>query len=149
MVILGSTGSIGTQALDVIARNPGRFRVVGLSAGGGSVEALTEQVRRFAPRHVAVADADAAASVRAATGADVWEGPDASTRLAAVVCDVVLNGITGAAGLEPTLAALAAGRTVAAGCSSSKPMLNEVSTNTTTRDGRVTSRWVRFSRSKK
>lgn len=113
MVILGSTGSIGTQALDVIARNPGRFRVVGLSAGGGSVEALTEQVRSFAPRHVAVADADAAASVRAATGADVWEGPDASTRLAAVVCDVVLNGITGAAGLEPTLAALAAGRTVA------------------------------------
>jgi len=113
VIILGSTGSIGTQALDVIARNPDAFRVVGLSAGGGAVDLLIDQVRAFAPAHVAVADPDAAARVAAATGAAVDSGPDASERLAARPCDVVLNGITGAAGLKPTLAALAAGTTLA------------------------------------
>ena len=113
VIILGSTGSIGTQALDVIARNPESFRVVGLSAGGGAVDLLIDQVRDFAPRVVAVADPDAAARVAAATGADVWSGTDASERLAAQPCDVVLNGITGAAGLKPTLAALRAGTTLA------------------------------------
>jgi 1-deoxy-D-xylulose-5-phosphate reductoisomerase len=113
VIILGSTGSIGTQALDVIARNPDAFRVVGVSAGGGAVDLLIDQVRDFAPRVVAVADPDAAARVAAATGVEVWSGPDASERLAAQPCDVVLNGITGAAGLTPTLAALAAGTTLA------------------------------------
>ena len=113
VVILGSTGSIGTQALDVIARNPDLFRVVGLAAGGGAVDLLVEQARRFNPRVVAVADPDAAARVSAATGAEVWSGDDAAERLAAVPCDVVLNGITGAAGLKPTLATLGAGTTLA------------------------------------
>ncbi len=113
VVILGSTGSIGTQALDVIGRNPDRFRVVGLSAGGGAVEALVDQVRAFAPDVVAVADPDAAAQVADQTGAEVWSGADASERLAARPCDVVLNGITGAAGLRPTLAALHAGTILA------------------------------------
>lgn len=113
VVILGSTGSIGTQALDVVARNPDRFRVVGLSAGGGAVDLLVDQVRTFGTGVVAVADPDAAARVAAATGAEVWSGPDASERLAALPCDVVLNGITGAAGLKPTLAALRAGTMLA------------------------------------
>jgi len=113
VVILGSTGSIGTQALDVVARNRGSFRVVGLSAGGSASELLIEQVRAFAPAVVAVADPDAAARVASETGVEVWSGPDASERLAATSCDVVLNGITGAAGLKPTLAALHAGTTLA------------------------------------
>ncbi len=113
VVILGSTGSIGTQALEVIDTRRDRFRVVGLSSGGSTVEALIGQVRAFAPRVVAVADAAAAERVRRETGVEVWDGPDASTRLAAEPCDVVLNAITGAAGLEPTLAVLAAGTTLA------------------------------------
>ncbi len=114
VVILGSTGSIGTQAIDVIARNAGRFRVVGLAAGGGNVDLLVEQARTLGPEVVAVSDPEAAAQVEAELdGVEVWAGPDAATRLAALDCDVVLNGITGAAGLEPTLASLAAGTTLA------------------------------------
>jgi 1-deoxy-D-xylulose-5-phosphate reductoisomerase len=114
VVILGSTGSIGTQAIDVIDRFPDRFRVVGLAAGGSSVDLFIEQARALRPDVVAVSDADAADRVAAALdGVEVWAGPDAATRLAALDCDVVLNGITGAAGLEPTLATLAAGTTLA------------------------------------
>jgi len=114
VVILGSTGSIGTQAIDVIARFPGRFRVAGLAAGGANADLLIEQARTLRPDVVAVSDADAADRVAAALdGVEVWAGPDAATRLAALDCDVVLNGITGAAGLEPTLATLAAGTTLA------------------------------------
>lgn len=97
VVILGSTGSIGTQALDVIRRNPDRFRVVGLGAGGASRELFEQQVAEFMPDEAALASDD----------------PGAMERLAVLEADVVLNGITGAAGLRPTLAALAAGRTVA------------------------------------
>ncbi|MEN0071031.1 MAG: 1-deoxy-D-xylulose-5-phosphate reductoisomerase [Propionicimonas sp.] len=114
VVILGSTGSIGTQAVEVITARPEQFTVVGLSAGGSSVDLLVAQARQLRPRVVAVSDPAAAASVRAALeGVEVWEGPDASTRLAGIEADVVLNAITGAAGLEPTLATLAAGTTLA------------------------------------
>ena len=113
VVLLGSTGSIGTQAVDVIAARPELFRVVGLAAGGSSADTLIDQVRQLKPKVVAVADADAAERVRRETGVEVWEGPDAASRLAGIGCDVVLNGITGAAGLRPTLATLAAGTTLA------------------------------------
>ena len=114
VVILGSTGSIGTQAVDVISSRPERFRVVGLAAGGASVPGLIEQARTLRPEVVAVSDEAAAERVAAGLpGIEVWAGPDAATRLAGQRCDVVLNGITGAAGLEPTLAALAAGTTLA------------------------------------
>ena len=113
-MILGSTGSIGTQAVEVIRQRPEQFGVTGLSAGGSSVELLLDQARELAPRVVAVSDPAAAARVREeCPGIEVWEGPDASTRLAAVEADVVLNAITGAAGLEPTLATLKAGATLA------------------------------------
>ncbi|MFZ1411618.1 MAG: 1-deoxy-D-xylulose-5-phosphate reductoisomerase, partial [Micropruina sp.] len=112
VVILGSTGSIGTQALEVIDSRRDRFRVVGLAAGS-SADLVIEQVRRFAPRIVAMADVQAAQRVRAATGVEVWGGADAATQLAAETCYVVLNGITGAAGLRPTLATLGAGTTLA------------------------------------
>jgi 1-deoxy-D-xylulose-5-phosphate reductoisomerase len=94
VVILGSTGSIGTQALDVVRANPGRFRVVGLTAGGSRPELYDAQVAEFRPR---------------VTGL----GEEASVEAAAMPADVVLNGITGAVGLRPTIAALDAGNTLA------------------------------------
>jgi 1-deoxy-D-xylulose 5-phosphate reductoisomerase len=126
VVILGSTGSIGTQALDVIRRNPGRFRVAGLAAGGGNPGLLARQAIEFGARSVAVARPSALADVQAALKAEaeaagrpaapvpeVLAGPDAVPAAAAWPCDVVLNGVTGAVGLAATLAALDAGRTLA------------------------------------
>jgi 1-deoxy-D-xylulose-5-phosphate reductoisomerase len=121
VVILGSTGSIGTQALDIVRRNPGRFRVVALAAGGGNPGLLASQAAEFGVAAVAVADPRAMPAVQAALSgapapapaAEVLAGDDAVCRLAAWPCDVVLNGVTGAAGLRATLAALEAGRTLA------------------------------------
>ncbi|MFT4218391.1 MAG: 1-deoxy-D-xylulose-5-phosphate reductoisomerase [Micropruina sp.] len=115
VVLLGSTGSIGTQTLEVIAGHPDRFRVVGLSAGGGNLDLLAAQANAWRPDVVAVPTPAAAAALdgRLPPTTAVWAGPDASQRLAALPCDVVVNAITGAAGLEPTLAALAAGNTLA------------------------------------
>ena len=112
IVILGSTGSIGTQALDVVARNPELFRVVGLAAGGSDPGLLREQVQRFDVAHVAVAD-EAAAEALAGVGATVHIGPQAASEVAGLGVHTVLNGITGAVGLRPTLAALAAGSVLA------------------------------------
>lgn len=94
MVILGSTGSIGTQALEVIRANPGRFRVVGLTAGGSNPDLFDRQAAEWAPAYAGL-------------------GEDASVEAAGMPADVVLNGITGAIGLRPTLAALEAGTTLA------------------------------------
>ena len=119
VVLLGSTGSIGTQAIDVVRRNPDRFEVVGLSAGGGDVDALVAQALQLGVATVAVARPDAAARAREAldsAGAErtqVLAGAEASAQLAGSGADVVLNGITGSVGLGPTLAALRAGRTLA------------------------------------
>lgn len=114
VVLLGSTGSIGTQAVDVITRNPDRFSVVGLSAGGGDVDLLARQARELGVPVVAVADPRAEGPLRdALPGVEVLVGPDASTDLAGRGADVVLNGVTGSVGLGPTLAALRAGSTLA------------------------------------
>ncbi|TFH72667.1 1-deoxy-D-xylulose-5-phosphate reductoisomerase [Cellulomonas sp. HD19AZ1] len=114
VVVLGSTGSIGTQALDIVAANPDRFTVTGLSAGGAQVDLLVEQALAHAVPAVAVADRVAAARVREALpGVRVLDGPDAAAELAASGADVVLNGITGSVGLLPTLAALRAGSALA------------------------------------
>ena len=94
LVILGSTGSIGTQALEIVRANPDRFRVVGLTAGGSNRELFDAQVAEFSPAYSGL-------------------GEEASVEAAALECDVVLNGITGAVGLRPTLAALDAGNTLA------------------------------------
>lgn len=94
VIILGSSGSIGTQALDVIRANPHRFEVVGLSVGSNR-DALAAQAEEFNVAHTAVGHADAEALVRS------------------VDADVVLNGITGSVGLGPTLAALETGKTLA------------------------------------
>ncbi|KQR11075.1 1-deoxy-D-xylulose 5-phosphate reductoisomerase [Cellulomonas sp. Leaf334] len=114
VVLLGSTGSIGTQAVDVITRNPDRFTVTGLSAGGGDVDLLARQARTLGVTTVAVADPRAGSAVRdALPGVEVLVGPEASTDLAGRGADVVLNGVTGSVGLGPTLAALRAGSTLA------------------------------------
>lgn len=94
VVILGSTGSIGTQALDLVRAHPDRFRVVGLTAGGGNRALFEQQVAEFAPAFHGL-------------------GEDASVEATQRPADVVLNGITGAVGLRPTLAALDAGTTLA------------------------------------
>jgi 1-deoxy-D-xylulose-5-phosphate reductoisomerase len=128
VVILGSTGSIGTQAIDVVRRNPNRFRVVGLAAGGTNVDLLAEQALELQVEAVAITKASAAQDLLLAFYAHaqrrgyakgeyavpkVLAGPDAAAQLAAYDCQVVLNGITGSIGLAPTLAALEAGRTLA------------------------------------
>ena len=94
VALLGSTGSIGTQALDVIRTHPGDFRVVALTAGGANKDLYDAQVAEFAPAFSGL-------------------GEEASVKAASMGCDVVLNGITGAVGLRPTLAALEAGNVLA------------------------------------
>ncbi|MGH2758068.1 MAG: 1-deoxy-D-xylulose-5-phosphate reductoisomerase [Actinomycetota bacterium] len=114
--ILGSTGSIGTQALDVIERATGAFRVHALVAHT-DVDVLMTQIDRFRPRRVALVDPRAAGGLRERLTderVEVLDGPDALTELAKDDgADVVLNAVVGAAGLEATLASLDAGRRVA------------------------------------
>jgi len=112
VVILGSTGSIGVQALDIIAAHPDLFRVVALSAGGKNTDLLVEQAKRFKVPVVGLAlHAD---RVREnLPGVQVIDGPQASSEIAAITCDIVLNAITGSIGLGPTLAALKVGNTLA------------------------------------
>jgi 1-deoxy-D-xylulose-5-phosphate reductoisomerase len=112
VVILGSTGSIGVQALEIIAAHPELFRVVALSAGGKNTDLLIEQAKRFKVPVVGLAEN--ADQVRDhLPGVAIIDGPQASTEIAAITCDVVLNAITGSIGLGPTLAALKVGNTLA------------------------------------
>jgi len=110
VAVLGSTGSIGTQTLEVVADQPDEFDVVALGAAR-SVGLLIEQATRFRPEVVAIADASLAASVAAGVppGTEVLAGPDAMAD-AAVIAEVVINGVVGFAGLPVTLATLGAGR---------------------------------------
>lgn len=126
-MLLGSTGSIGTQACEVIAGHIERFDVVALAAGGSQPELLAQQVLETRPKVVGLATEAAVAPYRQAlrqylsaqqapgtfVEPEVLVGPDAATEIAALPCDVVLNGMTGSVGLRPTLAALEAGTTLA------------------------------------
>jgi 1-deoxy-D-xylulose-5-phosphate reductoisomerase len=142
IVLLGSTGSVGTQAADIIRRNPGRFRVAALAAGGGNPALLASQAIEFGAEAVAVASQAAvpelehalrtAARPASAPGSaaedrgragpgdgrarplpKILAGPDAVAEVAAWPCDIVLNAVTGARGLAATIAALDAGRVLA------------------------------------
>ena len=133
IVLLGSTGSIGRQAAEIVRRNPGRFKIVGLAAGGGNPALLAGQALEFGAEVVAVAGgarveelraALHAAAPRAGAGGEappgrarqlpkILTGSDAIAEVAAWPCDVVLNGVTGAVGLAATLAAIDAGRVLA------------------------------------
>jgi 1-deoxy-D-xylulose-5-phosphate reductoisomerase len=128
LVLLGSTGSIGTQAIDIVRRNPDLFRVVGLGAGGGNVQLLAEQALELGVDVVGVARSSVVQDLQLAFYAQaqrhgyatggfkipkIIAGPEAMTELAEWPCDVVLNGVVGSLGLAPTLKALRSGRTLA------------------------------------
>jgi 1-deoxy-D-xylulose-5-phosphate reductoisomerase len=114
LLILGATGSIGRQALDVVARAPEAFELVGLSAER-SHEALIAQAREHGVTRIALSDPDAAArAAEAWTDGEVLSGPEGLVRLVADAgADLVLNGIVGSAGLGPTIVALTEGVDVA------------------------------------
>jgi 1-deoxy-D-xylulose-5-phosphate reductoisomerase len=128
IVLLGSTGSVGAQAVDIVVRNAGRFSVVGLAAGGGRLQQLAQQVLQLQPEVVAVAtesvgrtlhDAITAQAADLGLRAGSWRMPTILTGAAGVQevaswpADVVLNAIDGAVGLSATMAALTAGTTLA------------------------------------
>jgi 1-deoxy-D-xylulose-5-phosphate reductoisomerase len=128
VVLLGSTGSVGTQAIDVVRGAPDRFRVVGIAAGGDRPELLAAQALDLGVEVIGVAKASALEDVQLAVFAEAQRrdyhrggfampkllaGSEAAEQVAAWPCDVVLNGMTGSIGLASTLAALDAGRTLA------------------------------------
>jgi 1-deoxy-D-xylulose-5-phosphate reductoisomerase len=128
IVLLGSTGSIGVQALDIVRRNPDRYRVVALGSGGGNVELLAAQAIEFKVDAVGLARASAAQDLQLALYAEaqkrgyaqgrhavpkMFTGPTAMAELAEWPAHTVLNAITGSIGLAPTLAALRADRVLA------------------------------------
>ena len=108
VVVLGSTGSIGVQALEIVAANPNEFRLVGLSGGRKNPQLLMQQAKKF---NVPIVGSMAAAPETA--GVQVIDGDNSSVEIAALPCDIVLNGITGSIGLGPTLSALGVGNKVA------------------------------------
>jgi 1-deoxy-D-xylulose-5-phosphate reductoisomerase len=116
LVILGSTGSIGTNTLDIVDRFPGEFHVAGLTAGSNHT-ALEEQLRKYRPRMAALANKAAADSLRrrcTGLGVEILGGTEGVTEVArASDADVVISAIVGAAGLVPTLAAIKSGKTIA------------------------------------
>ena len=112
LIILGSTGSIGVQALEIVEANPTLFSVTAITSAGTNPDLLIEQARKFKVKVVGVLK-NADLLRQALPGVEVIDGPNASTEMAAISCDVVLKAITGSIGLAPTLAALDAGNRVA------------------------------------
>jgi 1-deoxy-D-xylulose-5-phosphate reductoisomerase len=108
VVVLGSTGSIGVQALEIVAAHPNKFRLVGLSGGRKNPQLLMQQAKKF---NVPIVGSMAPAPATA--GVQVIDGDNSSVEIAALPCDIVLNGITGSIGLGPTLSALGVGNKVA------------------------------------
>jgi 1-deoxy-D-xylulose-5-phosphate reductoisomerase len=112
LVILGSTGSIGVQALEIVDANPDLFEVLAISAAGSNPDALISQAKKYKVKVVGtIKNADVIRE--ALPGVTVIDGADASTEIAAMKCDVILNAITGSIGLGPTLAAIKAGNQLA------------------------------------
>ncbi|MBE6810689.1 MAG: 1-deoxy-D-xylulose-5-phosphate reductoisomerase [Ruminococcaceae bacterium] len=115
LIILGSTGSIGTQVLDIIRANPDKYEVVALAAGKNA-DLLQKQAREFKVKAVALFDENTASDLKiclADTNIKVLSGSDGVCELTSFDCDIVLNAIVGIAGLRPTLAAIDAGHTIA------------------------------------
>ena len=108
VVVLGSTGSIGVQALEIVAAHPNKFRLVGLSGGRKNPQLLMAQAKKF---NVPIVGSMAPAPATA--GVQIIDGDNSSIEIAALPCDIVLNGITGSIGLGPTLSALGVGNKVA------------------------------------
>jgi 1-deoxy-D-xylulose-5-phosphate reductoisomerase len=114
VVLLGSTGSIGTSTVKVVEDLPERFRLVGLAAGGNA-QLLIEQARKHQPRAVSISDAKKVSEVQGALGATpVHTGAEGLLKLATMPeADIVLIAIVGTAGLQPALAAIRAGKDIA------------------------------------
>ena len=115
LTILGATGSVGSQALDLVARNPGRWQVEALTANS-DVEGLATAARACGAKFAAIADPAAHQALRAAlagSGIESGAGPEALCEAARRPGDIVLTAIVGAAGLPPTLAAVERGATLA------------------------------------
>ncbi len=112
LVILGSTGSIGVQALEIVDANPDLFEVIAITAAGTNLDVLIAQAKKYSVKTVGtIKNADLIR--QALPGVTVIDGANASTEIAAMSCDVVLNAITGSIGLAPTLAAIKAGNQLA------------------------------------
>ncbi len=112
LVILGSTGSIGMQALELVTSNPGKFKVVGITAAGNNPSVLIEQAKKFEVGVIGTIH-NAELIREALPGVTVIDGPDAAAQVASITCDVVLNAITGSIGLAATLSALKVGNRLA------------------------------------
>jgi len=112
LVILGSTGSIGVQALEMVAANPGKFRVVAITSAGNNPALLIEQAKKFSVEVIGTIH-NAELIRDALTGASVIDGADAAAQVASITCDVVLNAISGSIGLAPTVSALKVGNRLA------------------------------------
>ena len=128
VAILGSTGSIGTQALDIIRKNSDLFTVVGLASSGSNPDLFAQQIIEFRPELVGISKGTTAQDVQMRLLAEAKSrgfadgyfaipeltiGPDSAARVAAMGADVVLNAVSGAAGLVPTLSALKSGARLA------------------------------------
>ena len=112
LVILGSTGSIGVQALELVAANSGKFRVVAITSAGNNPATIIEQAKKFSVGVVGTIH-NAEAIAQALPGVTIIDGKDAAAEVASITCDVVLNAITGSVGLAATLAALKVGNRLA------------------------------------
>lgn len=113
ILILGSTGSIGSQALDIVRENTDKFKIVGLSCRN-SIEKITEQIKEFSPLAVAVGSADAAAKLQTEfPNIQIYYGDEGLIELAKIECDIVLNALMGISGLAPTYTAIEHGRDIA------------------------------------
>src|SRR5205814_8051012 len=113
VALVGSTGSIGTQAVEIIEAEPDRYHVVALGAAS-SIDLLASQARRLRPERVAIADAQLATKLEelVPAGTEVLAGPESLAAIA-TDADVAVNGVVGFAGLPVTMAALEAGRRLA------------------------------------
>jgi len=112
LIILGSTGSIGVQALEIVDANPELFEVIAITAAGTHPDLIIAQAKKYKVKTVGVIK-NADLIKAALPGVEVIDGASASTEVAAFKCDVVLNAITGSIGLGPTLAAIKAGNQLA------------------------------------
>jgi len=131
IILLGSTGSIGTQTLDIVARHPDRFEIVALAAGR-KLSLIEEQIRKFRPKRVSVADAADAKVLRekfTKDGIEVLVGDEGNSSVAvSPEADFVVSAIVGAAGLGPTMKALESGKTVALANKESLVIAGEIMT---------------------
>ena len=136
VVLLGSTGSIGTSTIKVVEDLPNRFRLIGLAAGNNT-DLLIEQTRKHQPRAVSIADPAKVAGLQAALGSTpVHSGADGLLKLATMPeADVVLIAIVGTAGLQPALAAIRAGKDIAVASKEILVMAGEIVMNEARKHG--------------